>query len=290
MIFQANGSRGLSDMVPASSTVLMTGVQGEIGHFMKIYFHRAGYEVVDFESYEGVPQSYEKPTRLLHLAARADSQDINRLLDSNVNYLASVAQRAIGLGIDEIIFFSSATVYGNQDKDGVTEADCLVNPPLYGVSKLLGERLLESRPEIRSLCLRLPGVMEINRSTTFISRTYNALQAGKPVILHNAKRRFNHYLAIPVLAEFLMGVTMHTRHDVINLAPSIEMTLYQVVDHLRSCIGSSSEIRVSPECRPFFSLSTRKAETDYQFNKGNPREQIEQWVRMRPETELNAHV
>ena len=277
-------------MTQAGSTILVTGGRGEIGSFFKKFCLATGNQVVDFETYEASPHDYEQPRRLLHMAARADSGDIDRMIDSNVNYLASVMRRSVDLGIEEVIFFSSAAIYGNQDRDALTEDDCMIAPSLYGVSKLLGEGLLEATPEIRSLCLRLPGVMEIGRSTTFISRTFDTLLQGKPVTLCNAARQFNHYLALPVLAEFVIGVTMRAVHDVINLAPSSEMTLHQVVSHLKSCMGSDSKINISPECRPFFSLSTDKAETNYQFNRGDPREQIDQWVQMRSNIEVEKYV
>ena len=268
---------------------LCTGRNGEIGRVLGVEFERQGRPLVALERYLHDPDVYDQPERLLHLAGRADESDPAALIEANVEYLRGTIAAAQRSGITEIIFFSSAAVYGQQDKEDVTETDPLNAPGLYGTSKLLGERLLEIA-DIQSLCLRLPGVLELRKATNFVSRIFEQLYANDAVEISNGDRLFNNFVGVGALARFLCRVDLKKPHDTINLASNKQLTLVELISLIRSKLNSTSTIQTLDDDRSFFNLSIDKAVAEYGYTPGDTTDMIDQWCTARLSEKERQHV
>jgi len=255
--------------------IVITGAEGEIGGFLFSFFKEDKYPVITLDEFITSKPRNAK-VRLLHLAALADDRDCNLLIDSNINYLNKIIFYAEEFNIPEIIFFSSVSVYGDRNKEDLDEQDALEDPNIYGVTKLLGEKLLEKTGAM-TLCLRLPAVLEMRRATNFFGRTFDNLQENKKVILANANRIFNNLISIEDIYNFVKKVKLFRKHDIINLGCEKKYTLLEIINFLKECLDSGSVIETAAGKKNFFNISIEKAVQDYQFSPEDARETLKKW-------------
>ncbi len=158
-----------------NKSVIVSGGAGFIGSNIVRELIKMGYEVHIFDNFstgrlENVDTSsdlikiYEfdltsdvkfwpkvKALKFFHLAANADVRGgINNLQTDfvqNALVTKSVCDYAVENKIQEVIFSSSATVYGEPDKFPTKEDHKLIQTSVYGASKLAGEAYLQAYSE-----------------------------------------------------------------------------------------------------------------------------------------------
>jgi UDP-glucose 4-epimerase len=254
---------------------LMTGSRGDVGATLFELMRASGDAVEAFR-----PEAAGSAQRMLHLAAKSPPASPEDLVRSNVGFLQQVIGYCGENRIEELIFFSSASVYGNQDRTRVTEGTPLCAPGLYGASKLLGEELLRES-SLRVLCLRLPAILSKHNTSNLMSRIYDRLAADAPVTLSNADQIFNNFVSIEAIRDFIAGVELREGFDVVNLAAAPELTLYEITRLMRDGLDSRSEIVMDEREAPFFNLCTAKAVERYGYQPCAPTESIERWLKQR---------
>lgn len=118
-------------------------------------------DIRDKEALKGIILT-EKVSAVIHLAAlKSVAESVSNPLkyyDNNVNGFIKLLEAALECGIDDFIFSSSATVYGNQDLVPIKESATPkpINP--YGFTKLYAEQILQSlaqsNPSFKAVTLR----------------------------------------------------------------------------------------------------------------------------------------
>lgn len=183
--------------------VLITGGAGYVGSCTAAAFLNAGYQVCILDnlttgSIEAIPQgctfylgdvrNFEQVKVILkneniqgvvHLAAKlvVEESILNPLeyFDNNVNGVIAIARACQSVGIDKIVFSSSAAVYSAIEGSSVFE-DSLTSPVTpYGQSKLMGEKILLAAEayKIRTMilrCFNVAGAYESKSMSSFGSK------------------------------------------------------------------------------------------------------------------------
>lgn len=252
--------------------VYITGQRGDVGSLLQASLARHGCQAIPLE--QGQPGQAK---RLLHLAAKSPPASPRELAASNLVHLRSCMQKALALGVEEVVFFSAMSVYGNPDQEDLGEEGPFTRPSLYGLSKLKGERHLALLP-LRTLCLRLPAILGRRNSTNLLARLCAALRQGRTLEITNPDRLFNNFIGVEDLARFLLPVQLRETWDAINLASAKKLTLAQVARLLRDGLDSRSEIILSSRPAPFFNIATRRAESRYGFQPPDPTRVIQSWL------------
>lgn len=162
--------------------ILLTGATGYIASHMWVVARAAGYQVVGVDShvnssprvldrlrtligeepvfvqgdvrdaavldrcFEIGSQRFGGVDAVVHFAAlKAVGESVERPLDyfeNNLGGLLSVCQAMKRHGVQQLVFSSSATVYGQPDRLPITEDAALRSTNPYGQTKLVGEELL----------------------------------------------------------------------------------------------------------------------------------------------------
>ena len=256
--------------------MLITGGTGEIGRVIREIFSQKGIRLLAFDDYLKNTQHCPSPRRILHLAGRADLTRPDSILDSNIGYLRTVLDRVEQAGVEEFVFFSSVSVYGSQNKEDVNESDGMLAPQLYGLSKLIDEKILELS-DVKAICIRLPGVLELRKATNFLGRIFVSLKNNEDITVYNGDKLFNNFIDIFSLADFVSNLTVTEKFDVINLGNEKQLTIREIIELIRSTLNSRSKVVYADDEKPFFNLSITKAVSRYGFKPGNARDNIIRW-------------
>ena len=168
--------------------VLVTGGAGFIGSHLVDELIRQGHDVIVYDNFstgfrqhlgqalntsrlkiiEGdildlsrLKSALEDVSTVFHLAANADVRGgvVNTAIDVEQNILGThrVLEAMRAQSVREIVFTSSATVYGEPDRFPTPESQPLIQTSLYGASKLAAEAMIQAYGEyfgIRSYCFR----------------------------------------------------------------------------------------------------------------------------------------
>lgn len=261
---------------------LITGGFGDVGSMLYKAYKEQGAEIRHFDK-----QQHIEAERLLHLAAKSPPASVLQIIESNIIYLHDVANYAVRHGIKEVVFFSSASIYGKQNKENVSETDSILDADIYGLSKLFGEKLLE-KTDLKVLSIRLPAVLGMKNTTNFLARCFIRLIKDENIELTNAGRTFNNLIAVENIFHFLREVKLQKEYDTINLATAKEMTIIEIVSLMKHLLNSTSDIIISEAKNSFFNISTKKAELEYGFNPDSTALSIERWVHQRLKYEGNT--
>ena len=121
--------------------VLVSGLKGFVGSDLSILLAE-NYEVLEFNINVDM-----KADMFIHLAAKHPIHHSREIINSNINLLINILEYCHKNNIQNFVFFSSFSVYGQQDKENIKEINIYPND-FYGLSKLMGEKLLkESKNE-----------------------------------------------------------------------------------------------------------------------------------------------
>jgi UDP-glucose 4-epimerase len=206
---------------------------------------------------------------IVHLAARKRvDESVARpewYRAQNVGGLTNVLSAARGVGIERVVFSSTAAVYASSDRP-VTEDGRLAPANPYGETKLEGERLVADFADVtaaRAISLRYfnvagaddPSLAE-HDAHNLIPLVVRKLVAGEPPVIYGDDYPtvdgtcVRDYIHVADLAEAhlaaLDALASGSGHRVYNVGTGEGATVRDVIDHLTRISGSDVAPRVEP--------------------------------------------
>lgn len=205
-------------------TWIVTGGAGYIGAHVAHAFLQAGMSVVVFDNLssghrsflpQGVPFVEGDVCRRNDLDRIFDTYDVSGVIHlagykyagesvrnplyayhQNVQGMITLLESMEAAEIRNIVFSSSAAVYGTAQDEWVTEQTALDPQSPYGQSKLVGEWMLQAQSQARGLCNTsfryfnvvgsgVESVCDTSKYNLF-PRIYDALDQGKAPIIYGA--------------------------------------------------------------------------------------------------------
>lgn len=208
--------------------------------------------VIHFAAKKQVGESVQRPATYYH---------------QNVGGLANLLRAMYDAGVTEMIFSSSAAVYGLPDVDMVPEdvAKAPINP--YGETKLIGEWMMRDCGVawgLRSVALRYFNAagagwpdLEDPAALNLVPIILNRLAAGKePVVFGDDYDTVDgtcvrDYIHVMDLAQAhllaLDGLRDGSAHfPVYNVGTGTGSSVFEVIDGIRDLAGSKFSVRVDP--------------------------------------------
>ncbi|HEX9060656.1 MAG TPA: NAD(P)-dependent oxidoreductase [Clostridia bacterium] len=258
--------------------VLLTGIGGFIGsHLAKAWQDAAldfvgvsrrklsdnnEFQLIYCDLANGVP--YEKSVDIIvHAAAKSPSPDarIEDFVSSNVEGTRKLLEYAVKHGVSKFIYLSSVSVYGTVQVPIVDEETAVVDPGIYGMTKLIGELLVKEAGLKSSIALRLPGVLGPGAKTPWLCKVLDNLKNNMPVEYFNPYSPFNNLLHVDDLDMFIRHLFSYEWEgfNVVTLASKRSMPVRHLLEGLKRKTGSLSELIELNDNRKSFQISTKKA-------------------------------
>lgn len=216
----------------------ITGHKGFVGqHLVKELNKRkiswVGYDIIegnDIRDKHNLEQVFEKEqiTEVIHLAARAGVRRSKKYLEEYISTNIIGTQNIVDLcneyEIKKLIFYSSSSVYGDQEGKPVKEDTEKKPLSLYGITKLAGEHIVNNA-KCKTVIIRPFTVYgEQGRKDEVVYKWLEQIKASKPITVYD-KESYRGYVYVRNLIETTINLMynidwLHWYHEDFNLGGS----------------------------------------------------------------------
>ncbi|MBU0480476.1 MAG: NAD-dependent epimerase/dehydratase family protein [Proteobacteria bacterium] len=177
--------------------------------------------------------------------------DIHKDINTNLTVLVDVLKN-LTPGKSVLNFISSWFVYGDTELPATEESVC--NPKgFYSITKRAAEELLVSYCQTFGVDYRILRLGNVyGRGDAGVSKQKNALQflidklvKGEPVDLYHGGHFYRDYLHVEDVADAIdLVVAKGELNRIYNIGSGEKILFKDVIDLVRECTGSSSEVNV----------------------------------------------
>ncbi len=221
---------------------------------------------------------------LFHVAARSPNTGVSPadLVRDNVVATTHLVARASDAGAKLFVLFSSLSVYGEVATTVLDEETPICNPDTYGLTKLLCEGLLEAESSsMRSLALRLPGVIGAGSERNWLSRSLAAARRGENIRIFNAEAPFNNAVHVQDLCSFAAGLLDQSwvGYDLVTLGAAGQLPVEVVATLLANEAPGGSQVVIEKSSRMSYLISSARAQTHYGYSPTQIDIMLRQFVR-----------
>ncbi|MEK9568202.1 MAG: NAD(P)-dependent oxidoreductase [Paracoccaceae bacterium] len=221
---------------------------------------------------------------IVHAAATSiwSGITVDQMLSDNVLATQKIVEHALRTDAKGFIFFSSLSVLGNIAVPVVNEQTPSINPDAYGLTKLLGERLLaDAADRLTSLSIRLPAVIGPGSKRNWLSECYRKLKAGEPLTFVNPATLFNNACHIADLTEMIIQWLSDPKDgaQMVVVGASQEIMIRDVVGQLAKSLKTRSNIQVGDSKLRSFLIDSSYAQTNFNYAPMAVRDMIDRFVR-----------
>lgn len=263
------------------SKVLITGINGFIGHNMADFMLSKGYEVwgmyrnnikyynpqiIYIQCDLGMPlQINERFDVIIHAASQVENSKtydyiLNTVTTTN-NILRYGEQTEAGM----FIYMSSIAVYGETDIE-VNENSDRKNINMYAMAKLFAESIVNESYIQTKIILRLPRVLGkgVNINHQWIPALVYNLSNNKDITYFNPGLYYNNLMDVDDLSIFVDNL-IHTLYgkqvdEIILLGAKQKMKIIDIIQYLKTILASKSKLIKLPDRKTTaFSIDISKA-------------------------------
>lgn len=163
--------------------------------------------------------------------------------------------------IPKIIYLSTVTAFGECRQAMMDEDGDIINPNFYGLTKYAGELLLREQKDIKSLTVRLPGVLGTADKHIWLPRTVARLARHEPVTVYAPDFQLTNFVHVHDLSDFIELMVNRNDYDyeLLVLACREAASVREVVERAKSRLNSTSVISVGQNEKEPFRLDASRA-------------------------------
>jgi UDP-glucose 4-epimerase len=187
---------------------------------------------------------------------------------SNAEATRRLGAWARAAGVRKFVYFSSASAFGRVAGPVLDESSPRVDPDAYGVSKWLGEVMLQEQADaMPSVSLRLPSVVGPGAARNWLATMASAAREGREIAYFHGDADYNNAVHVDDLCRFVADLLRRDLrgHDMVLLAAAGAMKVGDMVNAIASGLGGRSPLREVPAPRPAFTVSIVRARERYGY-------------------------
>jgi nucleoside-diphosphate-sugar epimerase len=207
---------------------------------------------------------------IVHAAATSawTGISVERMLTDNVAATQALVRQALDAKVSAFVFCSSISAFGTISAPVLTEAEPSVDVDAYGLTKLLGEKLLqEATGALPSLSIRLPAVIGRGSKRNWPSEVLRKLKADAPLEFFNPDAPFNNAVHERDVAA-LVGAALNrglSGTEMAILGSAGRTSIAEAVQTIADATRSRSQISVRHSARSAFLIDSGKAQRAFNF-------------------------
>jgi UDP-glucose 4-epimerase len=285
--------------------ILVTGASGFSGSYVAAALAHAGWNVTalyrqglgfarNLEGLDNLTLLHADLSRaidlpgpfetVVHTAATSPAAGVtdDDIIRDNADASCRLVDAVETLGCRRFIYFSSLSVYGRISTPVVDEGTAIVEPDVYGQTKLLGEEYVAQRASIvASIALRLPGVLGPGAHRNWLSGVADKLHQGEQITAFNLDHPFNNACHVADLARLVVALSRQNweGYDAVVLGARGVITVRAAIERLASAMGVPARINEVPATKPSFILSSERAILRWGYNPMEIGKMIERYGR-----------
>ena len=271
--------------------ILVTGAGGVIGSAIERYLRNAGYQVVGIcrtiknsADLQRIALDLSKPFEIdgqfdaiIHAAGKVpnrrqekwcyDQQQFLQYKHCNVDIMENIIDFAIKHSVKRIIYLSSIGVYGDIIDPIINEDSRHINLDAYGMTKYMGEIILQECSQIQGVSLRMPGVICPNTKGVWLTNVIDMLIKNQDITIYTPDFSTKNFVWIDDLCFFIRRLLElpSWKYDTLLLGCKEGATIQQIVNTIIDYTASRSLIHIDNSLRqPFCIDATRAFEMGYQ--------------------------
>lgn len=194
----------------------------------------------------------EKPDVVFHLAAQADvAQSIREPkydADMNINGTINILEACREASVKKIIFASTSGVYGNLQKDLISEKDLTMPISYYGLSKLTAEsyiRLFHQLYGLSYTILRFGNVYGPRQSAKgeggVIAIFLDRIKKGMPLMIHGDGEQTRDFVYVKDIVRANITAVEKGDQETIQVSTGRSVSVNHLVKMLTQIYGSPIE-------------------------------------------------
>lgn len=236
-------------------------IQAIQDHFPDDHFISIEADIRNQLDVEAIIKTF-RPQAVVHLAAmagvRPSIENPNLYVDVNVNGTQVLLDACVHNQIGHLIFASSSSVYGNNEKIPFSEKDCVDNPiSPYAATKKAGELLCHAYAHlypIKIACLRFFTVYGPRQRPDLAIHKFTQLMVdGKEIPFFGDGENRRDYTYIDDIIEGVVKAMDWTaadhnksNYEIFNLGESRTVTLNEMVGYLEQFLDVPAKIKRLP--------------------------------------------
>ena len=210
--------------------ILLTGSEGFIGSNVKSILVKKKFKVYclvrkkkkNSKNIFYIKKNFlnKKCDVIIHCAAK--SPENNKFHRNDYNENISITKKIIKYSLKykpkKIIFLSSLSVNGKIISKKVNENTKILNPDLYGKSKLFCEKMLKKLSDkVSIVSIRLPGVIGKYSVRNWLTLILMKIKNNQSVDIYNLDQKFNNLIHVKELSLFIHKLINHEFNGYHNL-------------------------------------------------------------------------
>jgi len=209
---------------------------------------------------------------VVHAAACLNGKNVTveQLTLGNVNVTRNIINYAKLAGSKAFIYLSSTSVFGNVFTDILDKSTPINSPDVYGITKLLGEKLVEEAScQLPSMSIRLPGVIGDGAHGNFVATMMELINEGQTVKIFNPTTRFNNVVDVSNLSHFISTLLSQgwIGSDVITIGAGTELQIIEIPKVLMKYAKKKVFVEtVVDKNKPAYIIDNEYAKENYGYN------------------------
>ena len=255
--------------------IFLTGCTSYIGKYLAIAFIKQGYNVIGTSrtnpkiknkkfsfikhdlSISPILKLKKKIDFFVHVAGKRMIKGTKdkEYIKSNVLVTYNLQKMIKKFRPKLTIYTSSRSIYGTVKGSILKEDTKILNPDIYGQTKFLGEKILESAGH--TISLRLCTVLG-KGAPGWLSNVYYKLRLGKEVTMANT--RTNNFVHVSdvfnIINSFIKKNFFFT--DQFNICCSKITSSKKVVYLMKKILNSNSKVTIKPKKENYYTISNMK--------------------------------
>ena len=210
--------------------ILLTGSEGFIGSNVKSILVKNKFKVYclvrkkkkNSKNIFYIKKNFlnKKCDVVIHCAAKSPENNKFHRNDYNENILITkkIIKYSLKYKPKKIIFLSSLSVHGKIISKKVNENTKILNPDLYGKSKLFCEKMLKKLSDkVSIVSIRLPGVIGKYSVRNWLTLILMKIKNNQSVDIYNLDQKFNNLIHVKELSLFIHKLINHEFNGYHNL-------------------------------------------------------------------------